>query len=76
MSHKDTREEWGGEVPHSTHLLQVQAVGDVICSHEGGHQVCDGTSFSTMRTEEESVHATLSEDKKAAFMQIPNHWIH
>lgn len=34
-------------------------MGDIICCHEGCKQMCDGTGFPTVRTEEERVHTTL-----------------
>lgn len=40
-------------------LLQVEAVRDVICSHERSQQMGDGTSLTTVRPEQEGVHAPL-----------------
>lgn len=44
------------------HLLQVEAVGDVVGGEEGGDQVGDGSSFSTVRPELEGVEPSLPED--------------
>lgn len=43
-----------------TDLLEVEAVGDVIGSHEASEQMGDSTSLTTVRPEQESVHAPLS----------------
>jgi len=45
------------------HLLQVEAVGDVVCSEEGGHQVGDGSSLATVRPELEGVHSPFPGDQ-------------
>lgn len=43
-----------------TDLLEVEAVGDVVSSHEGSQQMGDGTGLAAVRPERERVHAPLS----------------
>jgi len=40
-------------------LLEVEAVRDVVCSHEAGQQVSDSSSLSTVRSELECVHSSF-----------------
>lgn len=47
-----------------TDLLEVEAMRDVVSSHEGSQQMGDGTSLTTVRPEHECVHPPLSERKK------------
>lgn len=42
-----------------TDLLEVEAVRDVVSSHEGSQQVGYGTSLTAVRPEHERVHAPL-----------------
>lgn len=43
-----------------TDLLEIEAVRDVISSHEGSQQMGDGTGLTTVRPERECVHPPLS----------------
>lgn len=45
-------------------LLEVEAMGDVVSSHEGSQQMGDGPGLSTVRPEQEGVHASLSGKQK------------
>lgn len=47
-----------------TDLLEVEAVRDVIGSHEGSQQMGDGTGLTTVRPEHERVHPPLSGKQK------------
>lgn len=47
-----------------TDLLEVEAVRDVISSHEGSQQMGDGTGLTTVRPEHERVHPPLSGKQK------------
>ena len=47
-----------------SHLLQVEAVGDVVSREEGGDQVGDGTSLAAVRAELEGAESSLPEVNK------------
>lgn len=47
-----------------TDLLEVEAVRDVVSSHEGCQQMGDGTGFTAVRPERECVHPPLSVKQK------------
>lgn len=40
---------------------------DVVCCQKGRNKVCDGPSFSTVRSEQESAHAPFPEEIKSKF---------
>lgn len=41
----------------ATDLLEIEAVRDVVSCHEGGQQMGDGSSLSTVGPELEGVHS-------------------
>lgn len=48
----------------SLHLLEVEAVGDVVCREEGGDQVGDGAGLAAVGTKLESVESSLPEERQ------------
>lgn len=50
----------GGGHESRPNLLEVESMRDVVCCEEGGNQVSDGASLSTVRTELKGVQPPLS----------------
>lgn len=50
---------------NQTDLLEVEAVRDVVSSHEGSQQVGDGASLTAVRPERKGVHPPLPGKQKA-----------
>ena len=50
---------WPASGQGGAHLLEIEAVGDVVCGEEGGHQVGDGSSLATVGPELEGVQASF-----------------
>lgn len=44
-------------------LLEVEAVRNVVSSHETSQQMCDGSGLTTVRPEQECVHSSLSKEQ-------------
>lgn len=53
------------------HLLEVESMGDVVCSQEGRDQVGEGAGLSTVRTKLEGVQASLPVDRNIFRVMLP-----
>lgn len=54
-----------------SHLLEVESMGDVVCSQEGRDQVGDGAGLTTVRTKLEGVQASLPVDRNIYRVTLP-----
>lgn len=45
-----------------TDLLEVESVRDVVGCEESGHQMSDGSCFTTVRTKQKGIETTLPEN--------------